>query len=98
MDVRQFVETGVADAMAAKVGPDLSPAESPPGKTLAEMDTETLAAVLAAIDGTVQQLAQVAWTRHMRPDRHTELVRQIGRLQTAGGQIRRHLAGLAPAA
>jgi hypothetical protein len=98
MDAAQFVDTGVADAMAAKLGPDLSPAESPAGKTLAEMDAETLAIVLMAIAGTARQLQQVAWTRRMKPEQHRDLVQTIGRLTTAENQLRRHLARLAPAA
>jgi hypothetical protein len=91
------VDVGVAQAMDRKKGPDLAPAESPPGKHLAEMDAETLAIVLAAIDGTTWQLTQAAFTRHLRAAQHDELVAKIGRLRTAGNQLRRHLTGLAPA-
>jgi hypothetical protein len=94
MDAAQFVDTGVADAMAAKVGPNVSAAESPPGKHLAEMSAETLQAVLMAVAGTSRQLQQIAWTRHMRPDAHTDLVLTIGRLMTAENQLRRYLASL----
>lgn len=98
MDLARFVDTSTADAMAAKVGPDLSPADSPPGRTLADMEPETLALVLAAVAGTARQLQHVAWTQRMTNDMQRELVQTIGRLMTAENQLRRHLAGLAPAA
>jgi hypothetical protein len=34
----------------------------------------------------------------MKPEQHRDLVQTIGRLTTAENQLRRHLAGLAPAA
>lgn len=92
------MDTEVADAMAAKVGPDLGPAESPPGRSLAELDAATLEIVLVAIEGTSKQLQQVAWTKPLRAAQHEELVRQIGRLNVAGHQVRRFLASMAPAA
>lgn len=98
MDAAQFRDTGVADALAAKVGPDIGPADSPPGKTLAEMDPETLAAVLVAVEGTARALQQVAWTRPLGTAAQRDLAETLGRLTTAGNQLRRHLAGLEPAA
>jgi hypothetical protein len=91
-------DVGVAAAMAAKAGPDLGPAESPPGKTLAEMDRETLALVLIAIEGTTLQLQQAAFTRRMQQAQQDQFLASIGRLQTAGNQLRRHLAATEPAA
>lgn len=92
------IDVGVAVAMDAKKGPNLSPAESPPGKHLAEMDRDTLALVLVAIEGTTLQLQQAAFTRRMRPEQHDDFIAKIGRLQTAGNQLRRHLAATEPAA
>jgi hypothetical protein len=92
------IDVGIAVAMDAKKGPNLSPAESPPGKHLAEMDHDTLALVLVAIEGTTWQLQQAAFTRRMLPAQHDEFIAKIGRLQTAGHQLRRYLAAIQPAA
>lgn len=93
-----IADTSVADAIAANIGPDLSPAESPPGRSLAEMERETLELILLAIDGTARQLQQVLFTRRMQPAQHDAFASKIGRLQTAGNQLRRFLAGPSQAA